>query len=302
MVVPELNTWASSAQTTVAPHIGGGDNRAVLPANVDVDGIWRAMIDALPLPVVVHDQQGRVAYANQAFADLLGYRLTDVLAMSADNLIHPDDRRARDELATRLGSGELDQAQTDRRLLSSSGHTLLVHTHKAALTVGERRLVMVCIQNVGHWHTQIDQLSHLAAHDELTGCFNRAGLTIQLNRLLTDGRSGRVALIDLNALKRINDIHGHAAGDELLRATAGQLQAADPQWTVGRWGGDEFVVAASDTASLRPAIEAALDIHIAIAGHRVAVTAAIGETQFSFADTLVATIDRADLDMYRHKR
>lgn len=260
------------------------------------------MIDVLPLPVVVHDERGRVVHANQAFADLVGYDLPAVLHMSAGELVHPDDRPARDELASRLGSGELDQAETDRRLLTHSGATVLVHTHKAALTLGDHRLVMVCIQDVGHWHTRIDQLNHAAGHDHLTGTFNRAGLTSAVNRFLGNGSGGRLALIDINALKRFNDVYGHAAGDHLLRAAARQLLAADPNWVVGRWGGDEFIVATTDVAILQPAIRKTLGIHVRVGEKRIAVSAAIGETLFSPTDTLDDIIARADLDMYRHKR
>jgi diguanylate cyclase (GGDEF)-like protein/PAS domain S-box-containing protein len=269
--------------------------------SVELDGVWRAMIDRLPLPVVVHDQQGRVAHANQAFADLLGYELSEVLTLSAGDLVHPDDRPARNELASRLMSGELEQAQTDRRLLTKSGQTIRVHTHKSAVTMGDHRLVMVAISDVGHWHTQIDDLSHAAGHDHLTGTFNRAGLAAAVNRFLTVGSGGRLALIDINALKRFNDVYGHAAGDELLRATARQLLAADPDWVVGRWGGDEFIVATTDIAPLGPAVRKALSIHIRVGAQRIAVTAAVGETRFTAADTLELIVERADLDMYRHK-
>lgn len=272
-----------------------------MTGSVEVDGAWRAMIDRLPLPVVVHDELGRVAHANQAFADLLGHELSEVLTLSAGDLVHPDDRPARDELAARLVSGELDRTETDRRLLTRSGQTIRVHTHKSALTVGDHRLVMVAISDVGHWLTQIDDLSHAAGHDHLTGIFNRAGLTAAVDRFLTEGSGGRLALIDINGLKRFNDVYGHAAGDELLRATARQLLAADPNWVVGRWGGDEFVVATTDTAALGPAVRKALNIHIRVGGQRLAVTAAVGETDFIATDTLAVIVERADLDMYRHK-
>ena len=268
---------------------------------VEVDGAWRQMIDRLPLPVVVHDEHGRVAHANRAFADLVGHDLSDVLTLSAGDFVHPDDQPARNELASRLASGELDQAETDRRLVTKSGHTLLVHTSKSALTVGDHRLVMVCIHDVGHWQTQIDHLSHVAGHDHLTGTLNRAGLTAAVNRFLASGSGGRLAVIDINALKRFNDVHGHAAGDELLRAAARQLLAAGPNWVVGRWGGDEFVVATTGTAPLGPAVRKALSIHIRVGDQRIAVAAAVGETGFTAADTLDAVLARADLDMYRHK-
>ena len=84
-------------------------------------------------------------------------------------------------------------------------------------------------------------LEHLALHDSLTGLPNRAALLAELERRL--GRRGDVVLglIDLNGFKRINDEFGHAFGDEVLQAVAGELarSAADGDF-VGRLGGDEF--------------------------------------------------------------
>jgi len=297
----EANGWLAATRATSVPGFIVDNDSVGLPGPVQAEGVWRAMIDLLALPVVVHDERGRVVHANRAFADLTGYQLSEVFALSAGDLIHPDDRPARDELASRLASGDVDHAQTERRLLTKAGHTLLVQAQKAALTVGGHRLAMVCIQDVGNWHAQIGQLSHAAGHDELTGAFNRAGLIKRVNRFLINGNSGRVALIDINAMKKTNDAHGHAAGDRLLRATAHQLQTADPTWVVARWGGDEFVIAATGNEPLRPRIHAALNIHIPVRDQLIAVTAAVGETQFSPSDSLDDIVNRADLDMYQHK-
>lgn len=297
----EASDGLAAARVASAPAFIPDELAAAWPGLVEVEGVWRAMIDLLALPVVVHDERGRVVHANQAFADLTEYPLLEVFALSAGDLIHPGDRSARDELASRLESGDLDQTESDRRLLTRAGKTLRVHAQKAALTVGGHRLVMVCIQDVGMWHAQVEQLSHTAGHDELTQAFNRAGLVNEMNRFLLNRVSGRVALIDINELKKINDTHGHAAGDRVLRGTADQLQAADPAWVVARWGGDEFVVVATVSQPLRSRIVAALNVHISVGRQRVAVTAAVGETQFGPGDGLDGIVHRADLDMYRHK-
>jgi diguanylate cyclase (GGDEF)-like protein len=90
------------------------------------------------------------------------------------------------------------------------------------------------------------QLSHLALHDPLTGAANRSLLLEHLQRALA--RCARLAgglgvfYVDLDRFKELNDRHGHAAGDEALRATVralqGALRAGD---LVARVGGDEFV-------------------------------------------------------------
>ena len=90
-------------------------------------------------------------------------------------------------------------------------------------------------------HLEMARLSRLAAIDPLTGVFNRRGLDLVLPE--NDERLSSVAMCDLDRFKRINDEHGHAAGDELLRRVSSLLasvvRAADG---VVRWGGEEFLV------------------------------------------------------------
>ena len=95
------------------------------------------------------------------------------------------------------------------------------------------------------------QIRELAFYDPLTGLANRRLLDDRLAQLLLQlQRSGHYAAImvfDLDRFKALNDAHGHAAGDHLLRDVARRIQhgvrASD---TVARFGGDEFVILLSD--------------------------------------------------------
>jgi diguanylate cyclase len=85
-----------------------------------------------------------------------------------------------------------------------------------------------------------------AVHDQLTGIANRAGLDRAITAWLhREDRKGPLAFfyIDLDGFKAVNDRHGHAAGDALLRMVAGRLQALAPAGGIAaRIGGDEFVL------------------------------------------------------------
>lgn len=87
-----------------------------------------------------------------------------------------------------------------------------------------------------------EHLLRLTESDPLTGCPTRRALRAWFERW-QGGQTVSVALIDIDDLKRINERHGHAAGDEALRLMAGVLSSSiRPGDLVVRWSGDEFVV------------------------------------------------------------
>jgi diguanylate cyclase (GGDEF)-like protein len=158
------------------------------------------------------------------------------------------------------------------------------------------------------------RMTHLAHHDPLTGLPNRRWLLERLREALRDADAAqrRVALlfIDLDGFKAVNDTHGHAIGDALLRAVAqrlrGRVRAGD---TVCRLAGDEFVVllpsiadreAASDVAAL---LRAALARPFALRGRvlRVGFSGgiAVAPEDGTRAEVL---LERADAAMYEAKR
>ena len=91
-----------------------------------------------------------------------------------------------------------------------------------------------------------NQISYLAAHDELTGLINRREFERKLEKLITSARTSDfhhvLLYIDLDQFKVINNTSGHAAGDDLLKALAGRLKHSlrGTRHTLARLGGDEF--------------------------------------------------------------
>jgi diguanylate cyclase (GGDEF)-like protein len=93
----------------------------------------------------------------------------------------------------------------------------------------------------------IKQLACVASHDALTGLFNRSMFAERLQQALAQAdrheRKLAVLFIDLDGFKRINDMQGHDAGDAILCKLAKRLQKSTREGdTLGRMGGDEFVV------------------------------------------------------------
>jgi diguanylate cyclase (GGDEF)-like protein len=155
------------------------------------------------------------------------------------------------------------------------------------------------------------QLEDLVATDELTGLFNRRHFLRLASRELNAMEPGIVhglALIDLDHFKRINDVHGHAAGDQVLQAFAGVASACLREGDVlARYGGEEFVVLLPDcsaerlTACCERLRIAFTDVELIglTVGH---LSLSAGMTLLEVGDDLDDALHRADQALYRAKR
>lgn len=152
-----------------------------------------------------------------------------------------------------------------------------------------------------------DRMELLARTDQLTGALNRHAFS-----LVVPGQgmaaSGCIAIVDVNDLKRVNDVAGHAAGDEAIRAVVLALKSiARGGDLIFRWGGDEFVVlfegmslavGAERLARLDDAVAAQAG-QLDLAG--VTLSAAWGVAPFGPQTSLEQALKRADDMMYEYK-
>jgi diguanylate cyclase (GGDEF)-like protein len=155
---------------------------------------------------------------------------------------------------------------------------------------------------------------HASLHDPLTGLANRSLVLDHLHQALA--RAGRrssltaVIFLDLDDFKPINDTLGHLAGDEILVRIAERLRSAiRSSDTLGRWGGDEFVIVcddldrASDAPTIVARLAAAFERPFATNGTELRVAASIGVAVSGGGDDHpAALIHAADAAMYRVKR
>lgn len=176
------------------------------------------------------------------------------------------------------------------------------------ITVMEREHAELQTVNL-RLHKAREELEALARLDPLTDSLNRHAFysMVEGNRR-NEGASGCVAVLDLDALKPVNDTFGHAAGDAAIRAVAGairQLVRADD--LVFRWGGDEFLVVlfnvTEDEARRRlGGLEAMLGkVPVPGSPERVAITVSLGVAPFATVKSLERAIETADERMYRAK-
>lgn len=159
----------------------------------------------------------------------------------------------------------------------------------------------------------LDQIRELATRDMLTSLVNRRHMLDLLEaaraRTARDGTVFCIALIDIDHFKRINDQHGHAAGDDVLRRFAQALvDVLRDTDTVSRWGGEEFLVLMPDSTRdeaevvLQRMRDQLLSIQYARQGPGlIHPTASIGVAQAIASETVGQTIERADRALYRAK-
>jgi diguanylate cyclase (GGDEF)-like protein len=154
----------------------------------------------------------------------------------------------------------------------------------------------------------VEELRRLATTDELTGLVNRrqflALLEVEVARTRRSGRPLSLAILDVDHFKRVNDLHGHPAGDEVLRMLAASLRGTGRAGDIlGRMGGEEFAVLMPET-SLGEARVACERLGSAVAacetelptGRRVSVTLSTGVGPLvgkERADQLVSRVDAA---------
>ncbi|WP_394790676.1 GGDEF domain-containing protein [Rhodoferax sp.] len=151
------------------------------------------------------------------------------------------------------------------------------------------------------------ELEQVINHDPLTGLLNRRALTIVERRIarqsLFDPKSF-VLVVDLDHFKAINDTHGHATGDEVLRrASSAMRNLLRRDDDVMRWGGEEFLVCLANT-SQEDALKVAEKLRAAIEALRapVPVTASIGVAEVMPQRALSDAIDIADKALFDAKQ
>lgn len=157
----------------------------------------------------------------------------------------------------------------------------------------EARLMWRMVTNL---HEAKDKLEYQATHDELTGLYNRrhmlAEMERELNQVIRYHVPFSLALIDLDHFKRVNDTHGHAAGDTVLKHVTSLLKkSARNVDIIGRWGGEEFLVLLphSEAGDARFAVEKWLDT---VASDPVVISSELSITQTFSAG--VATFGKGD--------
>ena len=243
------------SDSSSAPHVvertGRSDAREASTLRTSQDLRSRALENAFvhaPIGVMVSDLEWGAVDVNEALCRLTGYSRAELLG-TAVPFRFPADLDADSEDRRRLLHGEISTYQTETRCVHASGHDILVlaSVSLARDETGRPLRFVSQIQDISERRVPGTHVEEWADRDVLTGVLNRRAfereLLKEIRRATRYGLTGAVLLIDFDRFARINDRHGHQAGDALLRTVADTLGHRVRQTDIlARVGGDQFAV------------------------------------------------------------
>ena len=275
----------------------------------ETDDRYRQLLAMSPEAVIVHTG-GRIIFTNPAAAELLGVENEHALVgRSIGDFAAPESHDALEGLSTDGVSGRMPLVRG--RLIKSTGGALDVEICSSPCVYHNQPAVVVLARDISAQLRHERDLHALALVDELTGLHNRRGFTLfadqESARARRSGRVPTLVFADLDNLKGINDLHGHATGDAAIRLVGSSLKSilreAD---IVARWSGDEFVALLSD-GDPSAAEQISERLSAAIASQMPAdlpytVSATVGTSSLDPMLSLRDAIERADAELYTRKK
>ena len=294
-----------------------------MPERIMKDTFYKELMDNLYDGVYFVDKNRTITYWNRGAERLTGYTKAQAEGRSCfdDFLAHVDDtgkRLCEDgcPLANVLVDGQ--PSEEDLYLHHTNGHRVPVSVRVSPIHDEKGEIigaVEIFSDNSAHVDNQrrIDELEQLALLDSLTRIGNRRYLEMTLESKLAEtaryNTPTAIFFMDIDDFKDVNDTWGHDVGDEVLKVVARTLLAVmRPMDILGRWGGEEFIAAATNVnrgtartiaERFRKLIE---ESSVPVGDERINFTISIGATIARPSDDLATIVKRADQKMYEAKK
>ena len=313
----EVAVWAALA-LAVALALAAFPIRSLIRARDDYEqhvetqaSILNVVIEEIPESVAIWDRDFRYQLINKAFERwagrsreaFVGRTIAEIFGEAAFAELRPKLQRA---LAGEQVTFEREFPDGPMRHVTSTFSPLV-------LPDGTIAGIIAMAHDVTAHYVEKERLESLNARDSLTGMLNRGGFESWLDDVAQaeQGRDVAVLYVDLDRFKPVNDEHGHAVGDAVLKEFARRIRTlVRPSDAVARLGGDEFAIglkgvrALNDAQSVAAKIVAEAQRPMAV-GHRViaigaSVGVAVDATQEQ--DGWRGLVARADEMLYRSKR
>ncbi len=203
------------------------------------------VVDNIPVPLIVECVKDRTyLFANRSAEAILNRRREDAVGLTAKDIFNPREAKliiTRDEAAIRKGG-----LLTEEHPISTKDGLRLFLTRRMTVLdeAGEPQYLIKTHEDVTDRRQTESRMAHMAYHDGLTDLPNRAAFLQALAQMIEAcegaGEEFAVLSVDLDGLKEINDVFGHAIGDKLLIEVSRRLQSSARGGVVARLSGDEF--------------------------------------------------------------
>jgi diguanylate cyclase (GGDEF)-like protein/PAS domain S-box-containing protein len=259
-------------------------------------------------------------YASPSVEEIIGRDATAMFGLSIIDLVHPDDKAQVQHHYDELIGGDRDRFTVEFRASHSNGRWIWLEASARAVAAADGRNAVTSVRDI-RWRKQLEaqllealneaeekaeELERLATTDMLTGLANRRRFLGELDAAARG--IAALAICDIDHFKTINDLHGHAAGDEALRWFAQVAQRMFAGGLVGRIGGEEFAILLPE-ASLDAAVARCEDFLGELgrecwrlsSGDRITLGASIGVAATPCIDASELML-RADRLLYVAKR
>ena len=282
----------------------------------------KKLLDSLYDGVYFVDAERKITYWNQGAEQLTGYSPGEAVGRYCfDNfLVHVDNEGCAlcfggCPLAATIADGERREAEIYLR--HKLGHRVPVSVRVAPIRDNADHVIgaVEVFSDISAQKTierRAGELENLAYRDALTGVPNRLYLELKVQQALQEveqlGRIIGLLMVDVDHFKQVNDTYGHETGDVALRTVCGTLShSIRPGDTLGRWGGEEFLVLAVDVSAAGLGIFAERCRHmiaqsaVSIGSNQLQVTASLGATLLQQGESAESAIQRADQLMYKSK-
>ncbi|MBN2870741.1 MAG: diguanylate cyclase [Campylobacterales bacterium] len=252
------------------------------------------------------DLEGTIVYVSNAFCRISQYDASDLIGQNHRIVRHSD---MPEEVYRELWDTITDNRTWEGEIKNKAKDGSHYWVHATISPIWDDEGNKIGYTAVRQDITDKKRVEELAVRDRLTGLFNRLKLDEILEYEMTKTKRYNtplsVIIIDVDHFKSVNDTYGHQVGDLVLKEVANILMSYGRKSdTVGRWGGEEFLIILPNT-DLGGAMLAAEKIRVAIANHLFSVvghkTASLGVSQLLLNETETAFIERADKALYRAK-
>ncbi|MEE9255074.1 MAG: diguanylate cyclase, partial [Pseudomonadales bacterium] len=302
-------------------------NEALERTVQDSEELHRFLVNSSPELVYMLDCDGRFTFLNDRIVSLLGYDKEELIGKHYWELVHDEDRELARLVFNERRTGARSSRNVELRLKSRRGgrrhfDTPAVFVELTSTGVYSDVQERSTTNFLGTFGTARDVterkraeevINFQAYHDLLTQLPNRAllkdRLSVAISHAQRNQRKLALMFLDLNRFKLVNDSHGHAMGDRLLKSVARRLQGVVRKGdTVARFGGDEFTLllpevrTRDDVAVIADKILDTLTQPFVIDGHELYVGVSIGIALYPDAgDTVESLVQNADIAMYAIK-